>query len=157
MKRILLVFMAVLMMLGTCAQADDKTIDFDLSTMNPAMSYTIAVQINEYPSFYAGKRIKMQGYYEASRNPKTGEMDYAIVVVDMASCCFSDGCYTIGVKIDDDNAFEMPAIAKNDHEMQLFELSGTVVVEKNGKTEICYIHAESITPLDHYSGEIYWP
>lgn len=68
-------------------QNQSQSPDLDLSKMSSTVAYAEIYNIQEDPSPYLGKMIRLRGLYSYYREPSTGVSYYACVIPDATACC----------------------------------------------------------------------
>ena len=68
-------------------QSRTQRLDLDLSKMSNTVVYAEINNIQEDPSKYLGKTIRLRGLYAYYREPSTGVSYYACVIPDATACC----------------------------------------------------------------------
>lgn len=91
MKRIVTLFLALAMLLGTTAcgkdapQAAAENIDVDLTALSSTMVYSEVYNMVYTPTDYLGKTVKMRGQFAVYEGD--GRNYYACLIADATSCC----------------------------------------------------------------------
>ena len=65
----------------------DSSIDVDLTKMNANMIYSYIFEMIIDPDSYAGKTIKVEGFFNSFLDQESGERYFAVIIPDALACC----------------------------------------------------------------------
>ena len=73
--------------LSGCEEEEDENVDIDMTVMSATMVYSEIFNMMLEPESYAGKSIKLDGWFSGYENPSNGKVYTMCVVPDATACC----------------------------------------------------------------------
>lgn len=73
--------------LSGCEEEEDENVDIDMTVMSATMVYSEIFNMMLEPESYAGKSIKLDGWFSGYEDPSNGKVYTMCVVPDATACC----------------------------------------------------------------------
>ena len=86
LKGMTAVLLAGLLLTG-CGGEEDESVDIDMTVMSATMVYSEIFNMMLEPESYAGKTIKLDGWFSGYEDPSNGKVYTMCVVPDATACC----------------------------------------------------------------------
>lgn len=89
MKRLflLITIFYFLINITACTKSIKSDIDIDLTKLSSTMAYSEVLNMLESPEKYTGKKVKMEGSFNLTRDEENDKNYCACIIYDSTSCC----------------------------------------------------------------------
>lgn len=87
MRRIVLIIVLCLALLGPTALSENRPVDLDLTALSGTVVYSQVYNMMMDPQAYLGLIVRLRGYLSYFQDPETKQEYFAAVIADATACC----------------------------------------------------------------------